>query len=157
MIEGGEKRIKATPGIRPQLVADMAIMATVMGDLAKAQAYGEEALRESAHPGLYQADQVFCGNEALGLVAAKQGKLELARTYLLQAGRTKGNTTLGKFGPNMRLAKALLERGERDTVLEFIDLCRAFWPDGADTLTAWSDTIRAGGVPDFGRNLLPIQ
>ena len=76
-----------------------------------------------------------------------------AKLRLLASGRTKGSPTLDSFGPNMSLAKDLLERGEREVVLEYFKLCSAFWKRGADRLDAWTAEIKQGQIPDFGANL----
>ena len=46
--------------------------------------------------------------------------MEQAKRRLLEAGRFEGWTN---FGPNMALAKELLEKGERQVVLDDFDLC----------------------------------
>ena len=51
----------------------------------------------------------------------------------------------------MSLAKELLEQGHKDVVLEYLTLCGKFWKD--PKLSQWTETIQAGGVPDFGGNL----
>jgi hypothetical protein len=77
-----------------------------------------------------------------------------AKADLLDAGRVSGGWTLTSFGPNMSLAKELLEKGERDAVLQYLDLCRKFWSYGAKkSLDPWSEQIRNGQIPDFGANL----
>jgi len=47
------------------------------------------------------------------------------------------------------------EKGERDVVLEYFDLCRRFWSmnmnDGK--LDQWSQDVKAGKMPSFGANL----
>lgn len=54
----------------------------------------------------------------------------------------------------MTLANALLQKGEKDVVLEYFSLCRAFWKMGSAKLDEWSATVRGGGIPSFGANLL---
>jgi hypothetical protein len=54
----------------------------------------------------------------------------------------------------MRLAKDLLEKGERDVVLEYFALCRRFWKSGADDLDTWTADVQAGRLPAFGANLV---
>lgn len=90
----------------------------------------------------------------LGLAAAHQGDIEQAKSYLLQAGRVGSSPALSTFGPNMALAKDLLERGERDTVIAYLDECARFWSMGTKELTAWKAQIARGETPDFGANLL---
>ena len=54
----------------------------------------------------------------------------------------------------MTLAKELLAKGERDAVLEYLQLCSRFWKRGGDKIENWTATIRGGGTPDFGANLI---
>jgi hypothetical protein len=53
----------------------------------------------------------------------------------------------------MTLAKGLLEAGEREVVLTYLQSCGKFWKMGSDQLQAWMATIKGGGTPDFGPNL----
>jgi len=93
------------------------------------------------------------GNMALGRVALRQGDVTKAGKLLLEAGRTPGSTQLNSFGPDMTLAQELLEKGEREVVLQYFALCHRFWGTGAQQLEAWSTTVREGGIPKFGANL----
>ena len=54
----------------------------------------------------------------------------------------------------MMLAKALLEIGEREIVLEFFELCSKFWTLHRGRLEEWGDLAAAGGIPDFRANLV---
>jgi hypothetical protein len=58
------------------------------------------------------------------------------------------------FGPNMSLAKDILEKGETDVVLQYFELCRKFWEMEGGKLDQWSREVKAGSVPDFGANLV---
>jgi tetratricopeptide (TPR) repeat protein len=89
------------------------------------------------------------GNIVLGRIAVKQGDLEEAKRRLLAAGNTPGSPTLNSFGPNWNLAQELFAKGERDTVLAYIDLCRKFWKMGESRLDTWAAAIREGGSPNF--------
>jgi len=93
-------------------------------------------------------------NLVLGRVAAQEDRLDEAKQYLLEAGKSTGSPMLGSFGPNMSLARDLLQRGEQETVLQYFDLCRKFWQVGNEKLTQWSEEVKAGRMPDFGANLL---
>ena len=87
-------------------------------------------------------------------MALRQGNLDAAKAYLLAAGKTPGSPQLGSFGPNMSLAKDLLEAGERKTVMSFFDECHAFWKMDYGKLKQWSDQVNLNRVPDFGANLV---
>ena len=57
---------------------------------------------------------------------------------------------MNSFGPNMSLAKDLLEKGERETVLNYFELCRKFWNMDYGKLDEWSREVKAGRIPQFG-------
>lgn len=112
----------------------------------------------------YHGNALHHGHQLLGRVHLRRGDPEAAERELLEAGRTPGSPQLVSFGPNMTLARELLLEGRREAVLEYLELCRAFWcPDDAehpsasqnrDRLDGWVREIRAGRVPDFGPNLI---
>jgi len=54
----------------------------------------------------------------------------------------------------MSLAKELLEKRERDTVVQYLDLCARFWTSDYGQLAKWKSEIRAGRIPNFGANLI---
>lgn len=95
-------------------------------------------------------------NLILGRIALKEKNIEAAKSFLLKAADTSGSPQLNTFGPNMSLAKELLELGETSVVLEYIDLCAKFWRTqfqkavGADE---WTKQIEDGQIPDFKANL----
>ena len=99
-------------------------------------------------------------NIILGRIALRSGKIEVAKTYLLNAGRTSGSPQLNSFGPNMTLAYELLEKGEDKIVLEYIDLCKIFWAKifwvrilNWNKVRNWKKVIQKGGIPDFKAHL----
>ena len=94
------------------------------------------------------------GNLVLGRIAVREGRIEEAKQYLFAAGNSKGSPTMDSFGPNMSLAKDLLEKGERDTVLQYFELCRKFWTMDYGKLDDWSQEVKAGKIPNFGANLV---
>jgi hypothetical protein len=101
-----------------------------------------------------QGSQIYYGHEVLGLLALDRGNLQLAKFHLMESVRNVGKSPLTRFGPNMALAKALLDCGEKDVVLQFINICKGFWKDGLNTLLQWQGAIQAGAKPDFGRHLV---
>jgi hypothetical protein len=94
------------------------------------------------------------GNLVLGRIAVREGRIEDAKMYLLKAGNGPGSPQMDTFGPNMSLAKDLLEKGERDTVLQYFGICRKFWTMDNGNLDQWSKEVKAGEIPDFGANLV---
>lgn len=91
---------------------------------------------------------------ALGLVAVHEGDLDAAQVHLLKSGMTAGSPTMRSFGPNMSLAKKLIEAGQTEVVLQYFDECEGFWQLHRETLAQWRAVVEAGGVPDFGANLI---
>ena len=92
------------------------------------------------------------GNLVLGRLALQAGDNDKAKSHLLKAGKTSGSPQLNSFGPNMTLAKELLDKGEKEVVLEFFQLCAKFWK--SDKLDQWIAIVKDGGIPSFGGNLL---
>lgn len=92
-------------------------------------------------------------NQVLGRIALANGDVVEAKRRLLASADSKGSPQMNSFGPNMQLAKALLEKGEADVVLEYFDRCDAFWTLGKRDLAKWTKAVRSGKNPDFGANL----
>lgn len=137
-------------------LGDAAMLNVAVGSHDKAGPYAEELLRLAPN---YSKNWNFGnalhkGKLTLGRLALRAGELESAKEFLLEAGRTPGSPTLNSFGPNMTLAKELLEKGERDAVLEYFGLCGKFWKLGGAKLREWAAVVKDGGIPDFGANLL---
>jgi tetratricopeptide (TPR) repeat protein len=125
------------------------------GEYERAGAYSKEALSLAAQPNFIanNADAIHYGNTVLGRMALKRGDVAAASAYLLKAAAIKDSPHLQTFGPNMMLAKELLEKGERNSVLEYFDSCGKFWTGDNGKLSQWRTAVQSGGVPDFGANL----
>lgn len=101
------------------------------------------------------------GHLILGRVELKRNRLGPAIEELHEAGKTRGSPQLKAFGPNMLLARELLELGETQAVIKYLDLCREFWDasaflalKGRHPLDEWRETVQRGEIPDFGANLV---
>ena len=134
---------------------DLPAMAFDTGDMTKARSYAEQLLTEvgSDRSQWNYGDAVHKGNLILGRIAVREGRLAEAVTFLRASGDTPGSGVLNSFGPNMSLAKDLLERGEVEAVLNYFESCRLFWKMGGARLDAWSKDVQAGHIPNFGANL----
>ncbi len=145
----GKDAISRTP-----LLARMAKTAYAAGDLAKAERYAMEALEAAKH-GVFPwtGDAIHQGSIVLGRLALRRGDMESARKYLLDAGKTPGSATLAVSGPNMTLARELLDRDEFTTVARYLEECAAFWTQNRGKLPEWTALVKAGLKPDFGANL----
>jgi hypothetical protein len=49
----------------------------------------------------------------------------------------------------MILAKELLDIGEKEVVIEYLDLCTKFWESHPKTVAQWREKIYSGKVPSF--------
>ncbi len=137
-------------------LTDVCLLEVDAGSRADARKHAEEVLSLAAN---YQSDwnygnAIHKGNLTLGRLALRNGDVEKANQYLLEAGKTPGSPQLNSFGPNMVLAKELLERGEKKAVLQYFDLCNKFWEMHGDKLREWTALVKGGVIPDFGGNLL---
>ena len=130
-------------------------------DLAKAKTLAEKylALAAEKEEDWNYGNAIHHGHIFLGRIALRKGNIEKAKEHLLEAGKTPGSPQLNSFGPNMTLAEELLERGEREVVLEYLDACKTFWLEPMRAIRAfpvwkWQEEIRRGEVPEFGAHLL---
>ena len=98
-----------------------------------------------------RGDEIFVVNDALGRAAFLRQDYMAAGDYLLKAADTPGSPALHTFGPDFWLARALLQAGQRDVVLTFMERCKAFWPKPA--LDEWISVIKDGGSPKFAYHI----
>jgi hypothetical protein len=125
------------------------------GKTADAQKYAEElmAMLPEFKKARDYGSAVHDANMVLGRIAVQNGNLEDAKRYLTAAGHSPTTPDLENYGPNMSLAKDLLAKGEKQAVLDYFELCKKFWPSGSPQLDQWSQQVKDGKIPDFGRNL----
>jgi hypothetical protein len=139
---------------RNPLLPRMARAAFAAGEWARADGLANEALEAAKHGVFWwTGDAIHQGNIILGRLALRESKLEAAKRFLLAAGRTPGSSSLDALGPNMALAKDLLDGGETATVLAYLESCGQFWNGNRGKLAEWIALVRAGLTPDFGPNL----
>lgn len=135
------------------LLSYMAKTALAAGLLEDARAVAERMLRADEPASWNQGNQIHHGNLILGQIALRKGNVDEAKSRLLLAGKTTGSPQLNSFGPNMQLAKELLERSETAVVLEYFELCRKFWKSPHSQLDQWVEDVKANRIPNFGGNL----
>ncbi len=99
------------------------------------------------------ASAIHDGNIVLGRIAVREGRMDDARKFLIEAAQTPGTPQMMNYGPNMALAKDLLDKGEKDVVVDYLQLCRRFWSNDDGRLDRWTQEIKDGKTPDFGLNL----
>jgi hypothetical protein len=153
MLRDVEGRVAANPASRAISTPFMARLACQSGQMEKAEQYAREALRTPSPTPVRAADAIHTGNNVLGLIALQRGDIGGARAYLLASTRTSGSQILNRWGPNLALAKALLEKGQNDAVLEYFELSRAFVRNNPK-LFEWIATLKGGRGPDLSREYL---
>lgn len=136
-------------------LGDLTDAAMDAGATEKAAAYANEMLAAAAQhkEDWNYGNAINDGHTTLGLLALRQGDVDKAREHLLESAQIEGSPQLNSFGPNMSLAKELLDKGETGAVLQYFSLCRTFWKSGATKLDAWSEAVRNGKKPDLGDKL----
>jgi hypothetical protein len=125
-------------------------LAFTLGRLDKARAYAGEMIARAGAPD-HGDDAVHNGHLLLGRIALREGDTARASAHLILAGQAGATGLLPVFGPDMRLAAELVASGDREGVIRYLSLCRAFWLNGQ--LDDWIAQLRAGEIPDFSRNL----
>jgi hypothetical protein len=129
------------------------VYCAVRGELDKAQASAERCPTQIATVEFKDAAIHEC-NLILGRVSLRRGELRRAGEYLLAAAQVEGDGTLSSFGPNMMLARELLEKGQLDVVVEYFRLCSKFWSYDRGQLARWTEQVKAGEIPQFFANLV---
>jgi hypothetical protein len=135
-----------------QLRIELARTAFEAGETSRAVSLASELLGElgrETSPG-FRADLSHNVHTILGRAALRNGDVAEGKLQLIAAGQVDGSPVLSSFGPSMLLAKELLDKGERETVLEYFAEVGAFWKNVK--LQQWIATVKSGGIPDFGGN-----
>ncbi|GIV18020.1 MAG: hypothetical protein KatS3mg022_3455 [Armatimonadota bacterium] len=135
---------------RIPLLRELANAAQRANMLPKAERYARELLHLASTRPQPDADGIHIAHTVLGKVALHRGDIEAAKKHLLDSARVSGSPVLSSFGPDFTLAKVLLQRGERQAVIEYLNLCERFWKSGKGKLPEYRRTIEGGGIPDFG-------
>ena len=137
---------------RDALLVDLAKTAFAAGLNDEAKAFAMKMLEDDS-VGWNRGNRIHHGNLILGQIALSDGNVDEAKSRLILAGKTTGSPQLNSFGPNMLLAKELLERGETEVVLEYFELCKKFWTSPNRKLEQWADDVKSNRIPQFGGNL----
>jgi len=103
---------------RDSLLDRLAKSALESGQSVKARQYAEQMLSQNVG-GWNHGNNIHHGNLILGRISLAADDIEQAKERLIEAGKTPGSPQLNSFGPNMTLAKELLQKGEKGVVLEY--------------------------------------
>jgi len=118
---------------RPPSLRQLAIQSLELGDTEAATRHATEWLNTTTNRRAYfYGTVVHDANQIMGVAALKEGRVADAKTYLLKAGASPGSPQLNSFGPRMFLAQQLLEKNEKEVVVEYLDLVAKFWASSSD-------------------------
>ncbi len=146
----------------PGLQIDLAYAALEANDIELAKQHAIETLQKNTDDtNDHYGNVIHNANQILGRCALRDGNLADAKAYLLNAGATPGSPQLNSFGPQLQLARELLEKGEKETVLKYLDLVSKFWASDNDEsalskqeskvhaalIEGWKGEIAEGNIP----------
>ena len=77
-------------------------------------------------------------NRILGLISLRNGEIDEAAAYLLEAGKSSGSPQLDSFGPDLDLASELQKLGKSDEVLIYLNDIASFWVMNNGIVDNWS-------------------
>jgi hypothetical protein len=123
------------------------------GDVTAAETLAPEVLLETQHYRTAQnrssldAENVYDVYDALGRGALQRKDFDAAQKYLILAASTSGNAHLESHGPNLSLARSLLDLGYKETVMAFLTSSKAWWTN--PKIDLWIAQIRQGQTPDL--------
>ena len=136
------------------LLSELAKSAFEAGETEQARSWAIQLLSQGTidKKDWNYGNAIHHGHIILGRIALLSGNLGEAREHLIAAGETPGSPQLNSFGPSMTLAKELLEKGERDAVIRYFQVCANFWKNHSE-LDGWTAIVKDGGIPNFGAHL----
>jgi hypothetical protein len=124
-------------------------------DYKKSEQYANELLNlAKKYPKDWNyGNAYYDAHMVLGRLALLNNDMKAAKEHLSLSASTPGSPQLDSFGPNLSLANDLLEKGQKDAVIEFLIQCKRFWMH-QEQVDNWVREIKEGKTPDFGANLL---
>ena len=146
-LRDAEAKVAANPAGRNSSLVWMSLLAAQSEAWEKARTYALDALATGPS---------HAANNVLGLVALHGGDVSTAEAYLRAAGKAPGTSTLKLWGPTLALAKALLDKGRNEAVLEYFQACKILVTEN-NKLDVWIATLKGGAAPDLSREYLWYQ
>lgn len=144
-----EAALSMTPATRDSAVFRIAVRAELAGEYDQARGYAIEAQEFARRQGKYRIQNLYYGNQVLGLLALQEGDAAAAGRFLLASVAEGGWLQLTAMGPNFLLAQRLTVAREVEPVIRYLERCKDLWPGGESKVVGWLAVLRAGKIPDF--------
>jgi tetratricopeptide (TPR) repeat protein len=147
-LEAKEKAFEMTTGADARISAmgELAKLAFNAAEYEKARKYASDVLSGiKLAQGWDEGNLIHEANTVLGRLALKDGDMAKAKEYLIASASMSGSPQLDSFGPNMTFAKEMLDKGERDGVVQYLELCGKFW--NKEITDTWISEIKSGKTP----------
>jgi serine/threonine protein kinase len=148
-----EQAVRLSGGKELMVLVNAGDAALAANELQKATNFAKELIGadRNAH-----ASYVHKGHILLGKIALAKKQVARARAELMLAARVPADRVLKTFGPETSLAEALLEGGDRATVIAYLIACKRLWTTETSILDEWVSQLRHGDTPKFQmRNQVP--
>jgi hypothetical protein len=120
--------------------------------LAEFEAANDDAAAQDAHRLLDRKNPSpyfqHIAHTVLGRVALDQGDVETAKSELF-ASIPSGTPPGFNLEPNRTLAQDLIDHGERDIVIQFLEQSREFWKNDQGAINHYIKLIKAPGTHDI--------
>lgn len=138
-----------TPKKRFYFLGEVAKAQFEASNYSEARKLAEELLKLAASfPNNWNyGNAIQDGHIVLGRIAARNLRLDEANRHLREAGMSPGSPQMNSSGPDMTLARDLIERGQTETVVEYFGLCKKFWKLDKGNLDRWSEQVKSGKMP----------
>jgi len=123
------------------------------GELSYPEAISKDYLRHSGYrfPTGVDGDSLHAGHQFAGLVAVRRGDLKGAGEHLIRSLDSFSPVT-GSFGPRMRLADELLQKGEFEAVRRYFLRCKEGWSFAKESgIDSWISAVEQKKMPSGDR------
>jgi hypothetical protein len=140
--------------VRSSLILSLAEVLLEAGELGPADSLAALELERGIGRAASSAGDIeYRMNQVRGRVALRRGRRHEAIEFLQRAGETRGSPVLVSFGPQLVLARELLEAAEVAPVRQFLSTLHRFWigPDAEAFIADAIATIDSGAIPDGPR------
>ena len=134
------------PMERMDLIGRLADSAFDAGDNQKARDYANQVFDSLKTVNKWAHDNfTHAANTVLGRIALKEGDVAAAKKFLLTSATFNRTPQFSPVGPRLDLANELLDKGEKEVVLEYYELMGKVW--SKKIADVWIADVKNGRKP----------